>query len=100
MLIDEDWSLSALKNNLWNVWVPDVHHLHPNRRSLRKANNRWETEAHAGMLKKWGFNTGSGAGFTQGVSITLDELREKYKGTNICWSLDYNSYDWQYLHEQ
>ena len=24
MLIDEDWPLRALQNNLWNVWVPYV----------------------------------------------------------------------------
>ena len=101
MLIDEDWSLSALKNNLWNVWVPNVFHSHPNRRFLRNANNRWESEAHAGMLKKWGFNTGNAnlPEFKQGVSIPIEQLREKYKGTNVAWSSYYNSYDWQYLHE-
>ena len=99
MLIDEDWSLSALKNNLWNVWVPNVYHLHPNRRGFRKANNRWETEAHTGLIEKWGFDTGDAKteGYKQGVSIPIEELREKYKGTNIPWSSYYNSYEWEYL---
>jgi hypothetical protein len=95
MLIDEDWSLSALKNNLWNVWVPDVFHSHPNRRHLRISNNKWEAEAHAGLLKKWGFDT-DGA-YTQGVSIPISELREQYAGTNVPWSSYRNSYEWEYL---
>tara|TARA_R110000744_G_scaffold33972_8_gene79497 strand:- start:1558 stop:1929 length:372 start_codon:yes stop_codon:yes gene_type:complete len=95
MLIDEDWSLSALKNNLWNVWVPDVFHSHPNRRHLRISNNKWESEAHAGLLKKWGFDTGGA--YAQGVSIPINELREQYAGTNVSWSSYRNSYDWEYL---
>ena len=102
MLIDEDWSLEALKNNLINVWVPNVFHLHPNRRSLRKANNRWIEDAQSGMLKKWGFNTGNPntTGWIQGVSISLDELRSKYKGTNIPWSSYRNSFDWEFLDDE
>ena len=94
MLIDEDWSLSALKNNLWNVWVPHVFHSHPNRRHLRVSNNKWEAEAHAGLVKKWGFDTGA---YTQGVSIPVEELREQYTGTNVPWSSYRNSYEWEYL---
>lgn len=101
MLIDEDWSLSALKNNLWNIWVPYVHHFHPNRRHLRQANNRWENEAHAGLIEKWGFDTGDpkSEGYEQGVSIPVEELREKYKGTNVAWSSYRNSFEWEYLDE-
>ena len=88
--------LSALKNNLWNVWVPDVFHMHPNRRSLRVSNNKWETEAHAGLVKKWGFDTG---GYPQGVSIPVEELRKEFAGTNVPWSSYRDSYDWEYLDE-
>jgi hypothetical protein len=99
MLIDEDWSLTSLKNNLWNIWVPDVHHLHPNRRHLRKANNRWEKEAHAGIEKKWGFDIGNSVvnGWKQGISIPIEHLRQRYAGTNIPWSSYRNSYDWDFL---
>ena len=102
MLIDEDWSLEALKNNLINVWVPSVFHLHPNRRSLRKANNRWVNDAQEGMLKKWGFNTGNPntTGWIQGVSIPLDELRNMYKNTNIPWSSYRNSFDWEFIDDE
>ena len=102
MLIDEDWSLEALRNNLTNVWVPNVFHLHPNRRNLRKANNRWEKQAHAAIKKKWGFNTGhpNKTGWPQGVSIPVEELRDMYKGTNIPWSSYRNSFDWEFLDDE
>jgi len=102
MLIDEDWSLEALRNNLVNVWVPSVFHMHPNRRSLRKANNRWVSAAQSGMLEKWGFNTGdpNTTGWTQGVSIPLEDLRSMYKNTNIPWSSYRNSFDWEFLDDE
>ena len=100
MLVDEDWSLSALKEGLWNLWVPAAQHLHPNRKNLRKANNRWMDDAHTGMLNKWGFDVGNPitTGWQQGVSIDIEELREVYKNTNIPWSSYRNSYDWDYWH--
>jgi len=96
MLIDEDWSLEALKNNMWNVWVPNVHHRHPIRRHLRPTNNKWEEEAHNGFEKKWGFDIGK---YPNGLSIPVEELREKYSETNIPWSTYRNSYDWEYIDE-
>lgn len=97
MLIDEDWSLEALKNKLWNVWVPDVFHKHPLRRGLRPTNNKWEKEAHEGFINKWGFDVGS---YPYGISIPIEEYREKYKDTNMPWSSYRTSYDWEYLDEQ
>jgi hypothetical protein len=101
MLIDEDWSLTALKNNLINVWVPNVHHLHPLRINERAATNRWETEAHNGFLNKWGFNTGNPniTKWEQGISIGIDKLNTLWDNTLIPWSTDKNSYDWEYIDE-
>lgn len=95
MMIDEDWSLEALKNNLWNVWVPDVHHLHPNRFSQRKSFNRWTDDAHSGLFKKWGFEVGRGG--EHGCSIGVEELRSRWGHTLIPWSSYRNSYDWEFL---
>jgi|7_EtaG_2_1085326.scaffolds.fasta_scaffold00445_24 hypothetical protein len=94
MLIDEDWSLEALRNNLWNIWVPDVFHSHPLRRGLRPTNNKWENEAHAGFARKWGFITGDRP---RGISISVEELRQEFSDNNIPWSSYRNSYEWEYL---
>ena len=97
MLIDEDWSLEALKSKLWNVWVPNVFHNHPLRRSLRPTNNKWEAEAHSGFISKWGYDTG---GYERGISIPVEELREKFSDTNIPWSTYRKSYDWEFLDDE
>ena len=96
MLIDEDWSLEALKNKLWNVWVPGVFHRHPIRRALRPTGNKWEKEAHLGFTKKWGYDVGA---YERGLSISIDELREEFAETNIPWSTYRHSYDWETLDE-
>jgi hypothetical protein len=100
MLIDEDWSLTALKNNLWNIWNPSVHHLHPNRRSERTSNNKWEAEAHAGFVEKWGFDVGDPKIYKQCCSIPIQSMREMYHDTNIPWSSYRNSYEWEYLTDE
>jgi hypothetical protein len=96
MLIDEDWSLRALQNNLWNVWVPYVKHLHWLRPSSRKVLNRFGDECDQQFYQKWGFKTGKIHG-PQGCSINIDEFREMFKGTLIPWSSYRNSYDWEYV---
>jgi hypothetical protein len=87
MLIDEDWGLTALKNNLWNIWIPDIFYTHP----LVEHANRWEKEAHKGFIDKWGFDEAMLS------KKQIEEIREKYKDTLVPWSSYYNTYDWQYL---
>jgi len=98
MLIDEDWSLRSLEINLKNVWIPEVHHLHPIRPEKRKVWNRYDKQCQDAFQNKWGFRTGKNEG-TQGCSIDLDEFRDKFKGTLIPWSSYRNSYDWEYIDE-
>tara|TARA_Y100000310_G_C20519226_1_gene732806 strand:- start:565 stop:1017 length:453 start_codon:yes stop_codon:yes gene_type:complete len=92
MLVDADWSLEALKNNLWNVWVPDVYYRHPLRKELRPTGHKWQTEAHAGFTKKWGFDLAA-------TPLPIEKIREIYKGTNIVWLTHKNSYEWEYLND-
>jgi len=87
MLIDEDWGLEALKNNLWNIWIPDIYYTHP----LKEHPNRWMKEGHAGFTKKWGFCHGKES------EKDIEMIRRKYKDTLIPWSSYHNTYDWQYL---
>ena len=98
MLIDEDWSLRALQNNLKNVWVPDVHHLHPLRPNQRKVWNRFGDQCRELFEKKWGFVFGKNEG-PQGCSMNIEEFREKFAGTLIPWSSYRKSYEWVYLDE-
>jgi hypothetical protein len=53
------------------------------------------------LIEKWGFDTGDpkSDGYKQGVSIPVEELREKYKGTNVAWSSYRNSFEWEYFDE-
>ena len=92
ILIDEDWGLTALKNNLYNIWIPDVYYNHPLNASTSHK-NRYEKQAHAKFIKKWGFDEG-----TSEPSIEkLEELRKEHKDNLLTWSSNYNTYDWQYL---
>mgnify|MGYP003119171062 CR=1 FL=1 len=93
MLIDEDWSLESLKNNLINIWIPNIFYLHPLRWQERKSGDRFKLEARSGFLKKWGF-----AGGTANIhEQVVEDVCEQYKNTNIPWSKGKLSYDWEYL---
>lgn len=93
MLVDEDWALTAQKNNLHNVWVPNVFHTHPLRKQVRPTGNKWEKEARAGFLKKWDFEHPYS-------EETIKLVRERFKDTLIPWSSYKNSYEWEYLNEK
>lgn len=90
MLIDEDWGLEALKNNLWNIWIPDIYVTHPLRFKERPTGNKWVDEAHTAFINKWGFSYP----FTDRA---VQFVQEKYKDTLIPWSSYRNSYNWEYL---
>jgi len=92
-LNDEDWGLEALKKNLWNIWIPDVYYTHPINFHKRKGGNRWTEEAHAGFIKKWGFDEGT----NNPTAVQIEEIKAEHKNNLIPWSLNYNTYDWQYL---
>ena len=95
MLIDEDWALESLKNNLINIWIPNVFYLHPLRWKERKSPDRFKKQAQKGFFNKWGFNGGT-------AHITDNEIEyicERYADTNVPWSRNRLSYDWEYIEE-
>ena len=96
MLIDEDWALESLKNNLVNVWIPDVFMTHPNPKQdhRRKGDLRYQEMAHEAFYTKWGFLCHR---YTPEV---IEMIKEKYKDTNIPWSIGRNTYDWEYLNSK
>jgi hypothetical protein len=95
MLIDEDWALESLKNNLINIWVPSVSLTHPNPKNVgrRRLELRFADEAHELFIKKWGFR----AHDDYEIAEKREEILEKYKDTNIPWSSARKSYEWDYL---
>lgn len=91
MLIDEDWGLEALRNNLWNVWIPNIYYTHPTNYDTRTHSHFHVDEAHEKFTQKWGFTHG------KNISETVKVIREKYNDTLIPWTSYYYSYEWQYL---
>ncbi len=91
MLIDEDWGFESLRNNLISVWIPDIFYTHPLRKPQRPTGNKWEAEAHAAFIKKWGFDIPL---FDDNV---IKEIQQQYKDSLIPWSSYYRTYEWQYL---
>jgi hypothetical protein len=93
ILIDEDWSLEALKNNLINVWIPSVFYTHPNPKNtaLRKLDLRYADIAHKKFYDKWGFTCDD---YDDNI---INNIRKKYKDTNIPWSSYKKTYEWEYL---
>jgi len=91
MLIDEDWGLEALRNNLWNIWIPNIYYTHPTNYTIRTKGHRYMKQAHVAFNQKWRFPHGSE------MMNYVDKIRKIYKNTLIPWSSYYNSYDWQYL---
>lgn len=94
LLLDEDFSLEALKNNLFNVWIPSIIVTHPNPAAPRRVDGlRGEEEAHQRFYEKWGFY----AHRDYLIPEKRTQILEKYKHTNIPWSANRKSYEWDYL---
>ena len=96
LLVDEDWGLRALQKNYWNIWIPSIKYNHI-RLELEGGGNRSQDmitqdaqRVHEAFIKKWGFHS-------KPTTEELNYIAEKYKGTNIPWSIGRNSYDWDYL---
>ena len=93
LLVDEDWGLRALQLGLSNIWIPDIEYIHyrpgGGTRSWDQISIDQE-RVHQLFFEKWGFHSG-------GRVEELAFIREKYRHTNIPWSIDRMSYEWDYL---
>jgi len=91
LLVTEDLSLSALKNNLHNIWIPDIDYIHPLRwRQRVQPDILYREQAHSGFRNKWGFEYPYS-------DETLRIVKEKYPDTLMWYSSLRNTYDWDYL---
>ncbi|TES93761.1 MAG: hypothetical protein E3J90_14035 [Promethearchaeota archaeon] len=93
LLIDEDWGLSALREGLINVWIPDIIYAHVRETGGTRA---WPIivregkQTHELFAKKWGFPHPP-------AKDGLEKIKSMYGNTNIVWSFDKKSFDWEYL---
>lgn len=93
LLVDEDWGLRALQLGFNNVWIPDVAYIH-NRPG--GGNRSWnqivkdQERVHKLFFEKWGFHS-------EGRAEELDFIKKKYKNTDIPWSIDRRTYEWDYI---
>ncbi|MBI2860214.1 MAG: hypothetical protein HYX91_01750 [Chloroflexi bacterium] len=93
LLVDEDWGLRALQLGLNNVWLPDIEYVH---RRPGGGTRSWEQIDHDKsrvsrlFFEKWGFHS-------EGRAEELDTVKKRFGNTNITWSMDRRSYEWDYL---
>lgn len=94
LLIDEDWALEALKEDLFNVWIPRIKYQHCR---VQDGTRAWPLLVSRGQqvrdswAKKWGYQ------FTDRSKETANRIKKMYGHTNITWSMDKQSFDWEYL---
>lgn len=94
LLVDEDWGLRALQLELNNIWIPDIEYVHW--RMPHAGTRSWPTivnhaeRVHNLFFEKWGFHS-------EGRAEELDFIKKEYGNTNITWSIDKRSYDWEYI---
>lgn len=98
LLVDEDWGLRSLQLNIPNIWIPDVEYLHYREpefvgggsRSIVGQDNALAARVHQRFKDKWGFNATP-------TAEQLNELRQRYAGTLIPWSIGRRSYEYDLL---
>lgn len=94
LLIDEDWGLSALKEDLFNVWVPHIVYRHCRTFDGTRASPIIAKKGkQVGELfsRKWGFVSNAS------TKDEVNKIKRMYGSTNIPWSIDKNSFNWEYL---
>ncbi len=96
IFIDDDWNLASLKEGLYNVWVPNIFYQHPNPNYnyLRKPGTdlRFMDQASALFIEKWGFDPREVMSEEK-----IEEIKEKFSGTNVGHTAGRNTYEWDYL---
>ena len=95
LLTDEDWGLTALKQGMVNIWLPHIEYLHtrsdPNVTRAHPIIYEKGKQVVAAFVKKWGFTS-------KPLNIEdINKIKRMFAGTNIPWSCDRRSYDWEYM---
>ncbi len=92
LLIDEDWGLVAMREHLYNVWMPMLKYIHVRPKGGTRASNliaQYGPFVHRQFLDKWGF--------PHKAIYSADEIRNirtRFRGTLIPWSMNRKSFQW------
>ncbi len=92
LLIDEDWSLRTLVNNMWTIWVPNVFYDHPLRYGERNVSGIISENVEDLFYNDWGYNYKNKL-----TDDIVEKVCEKFPNTNISYFNNINSYEYQYL---
>lgn len=93
LLIDEDWGLRALQQNLFNVWIPNIKYIHCRQKTGTRAGHqirRYRKQVNKLFLEKWGFPP-------LVRKETHKIVKKLYPSTNILWSCGKKSFEWEYV---
>ena len=93
LLIDEDWGLSALKEGMFNIWIPNIVYTHCIAIGTRAGPiiTKRAKEVHEQFYKKWGFHSDPEG------EAELEFIKRKYGNTNIVWSMGKRTFEWDYI---
>ena len=92
VLVDEDWSIRTLINNLWTVWIPNVFYDHPLRYNDRITKDiRNASESLEIFISQWGYSTNHIS------DETIKKVCSKFPNTNIDFFNNKYTFDYQYL---
>lgn len=90
LLIDEDWGLSAMKEGMINIWVPNITYTHCRGKGTRASHIIREKGIEVAELfyKKWGFPH----------NPKMNDLKKiKQCSKKIIWSFNKRSFEWEYV---
>lgn len=96
LLVDEDWGLRCMEKNIVNIWIPSIEYFHYRGIQHGGATRSWsditdkEQETHNKFYQKWKFHA-------YPSSDEIEYIQDKYQNTMIPWSINRNSYDWDYV---
>src|SRR6185295_3284007 len=94
LFVDEDWGLRALEKKYWNIWIPNITSLH-NKPLVGGDRSQFQIKKDRARVEdlfkaKWKFSP-------KPSNEELVYIKNTYNTTNIPWSIDKDSYGWEYV---
>lgn len=93
LLVDEDWSLEATRRSLVNIWIPSALYSHFRPKGGTRSQKQIDAHSariHSEFRAKWGFGVVPS-------EREIDLIARSHGGTGLDWSIERNSFEWDYL---